>query len=250
MNIDTIEKKSSSFEPRVSELLLRNVPLFRALSPGQYALLTNVARRRSYPRGSTIVKAGEPTKSLFVIMTGRVHVTVSGDKGDEVILAILRPGEYFGEMGLLDDQPRSASVVARELCEMLVLDKPDFTRCLEENFDLAMTLARGLVQRLRDADNTIGSLALLDVHGRIAQLLLRESEEAGGVRVVTKLSKQDIAKMIGASREMVGRVMKSLQARGYIEMKRDTIILRDRILSEDFDYSRGRSAFRVPRKAS
>ena len=103
-------------------------------------------------------------------------------------------------------------------------------RCLADNFDMAMTVMRGLVKRLRDADNQIGSLALMDVFGRVARLLLETAEVVDGEKVVTrKLSKQDIARMIGASREMVSRVMKHLQEAGYIELRADTIVIRDTI---------------------
>ncbi|MBI4124033.1 MAG: helix-turn-helix domain-containing protein, partial [Betaproteobacteria bacterium] len=151
--------------------------------------------------------------------------------GKEVILSILGPGEFFGEMGLIDDEPRSASVVTLEPCELLALAKRDFKRCLAENFEMAMAVMRGLVRRLREADRKIGSLALLDVYGRVARLLLDMSENVNGQRLVTKrLPKQDIAKMIGASREMVSRVMKDLQVGGYIEMRGSNIVLRDTIM--------------------
>ena len=199
----------------VSMLLLRNVPLFSVLPENQLALLTGVVSRKSFPRGTTIIAAGDVTESLFVVISGRLKVMMSDDEGREVILAILGPNEFFGEMGMIDDAPRSASVVALEACELLSLSKRDFRRCLAENFEMAMTVMRGLVTRLREADQKIGSLALMDVYGRVAHLLLEIAETVDGRKVVTKkLAKQDIAKMIGASREMVSRVMKDLQAGG------------------------------------
>jgi CRP/FNR family cyclic AMP-dependent transcriptional regulator len=159
---------------------------------------------------------------------------MSDDEGREVILAILGANEFFGEMSLVDDSPRSASVVAIEACELLSLAKRDFNKCLEDNFEMAMTVMRGLVKRLREADQKIGSLALMDVYGRVARLLLEMSEEVDGERIVVKkLAKQDIAKMIGASREMVSRVMKDLQSGGYIEVRPGGIVLRDNILAVD-----------------
>jgi CRP/FNR family cyclic AMP-dependent transcriptional regulator len=111
------------------------------------------------------------------------------------------------------------------------VNKRDFNRCLAENFEMAMAVMRGLVKRLREADRKINSLALLDVYGRVARLLIDMSEEVDGQKVVTKrLPKQDIAKMIGASREMVSRVMKDLQLGGFIEMRGSMIVLRDSIL--------------------
>ena len=143
---------------------------------------------------------------------------------------MLEPNEFVGEMGLIDNSPRSANVVALEPCEVVCISKSDFKRCLADNFEMAMTVMRGLVKRLRDADNQIGSLALMDVFGRVARLLLETAELVGGEKVVTKkLSKQDIARMIGASREMVSRVMKHLQEAGYIELRGDAIIIRENI---------------------
>jgi CRP/FNR family cyclic AMP-dependent transcriptional regulator len=122
-------------------------------------------------------------------------------------------------------------VVAIEACELLAITKRDFKKCLAENFEMAMAVMRGLVRRLRDADRKIGSLALLDVYGRVARLLLDMSDNVEGEKIVTmRLPKQDIAKMIGASREMVSRVMKDLQMGGYIEIRGSNIVLRDSIV--------------------
>jgi CRP/FNR family cyclic AMP-dependent transcriptional regulator len=218
----------------VSTLLLRNVPLFSVLPESQLSLLTGLVGRKSFPRGTSIISAGDTTDSLYVIISGRLKVMMSDDEGREVILAILNPNEFFGEMGLIDDHPRSATVVAIEACELLSLAKRDFKKCLEDNFELAMTVMRGLVRRLREADKKISSLALMDVYGRVARLLLEMSEDVEGQKVVTKkLAKQDIAKMIGASREMVSRVMKDLQEGGYIEARGNTILIRDTILTLD-----------------
>lgn len=221
-----------STQAHVSTLLLRNVPLFSVLPEGQLSLLTSVVSRKSYPRNSKIITAGELTDSLYVIISGRLKVLMSDDEGREVILAILDSNDFFGEMGLLDDSPRSASVIALEAWELLILSKREFKKCLSENFELSLAVMRGLVKRLREADEKIGSLALMDVYGRVARLLLEMSETIDGQKVVIKkLAKQDIAKMIGASREMVSRVMKDLQVGGYIEVRGRSIFLRENILS-------------------
>ena len=215
----------------VSTAALRAVPLFSGIGDDQLRLLVPVFSRRSAARGSMIMAAGDPTDSLYIVLSGRLKVMMSDADGKEVILNILGPGEFFGEMGLIDDSPRSASVVAIEPCELLSISKRDFKRCLAENFEMTMALMRGLVRRLRDADRKIGSLALLDVYGRVARLLLDMSETVNGQKMVTRrLPKQDIAKMIGASREMVSRVMKDLQTGGYIEMRGSSIVLRDTIM--------------------
>jgi len=216
---------------QVSTAVLKAVPLFASFPEDQLRVLTTVVTRRSAPRSTTIMAGGDATDSLYIVLSGRLKVMMSDSEGKEVILSILGPGEYFGEMGLIDDEPRSASVVTIEACELLSLAKRDFRNRLAENFEMATAVMRGLVRRLREADRKIGSLALLDVYGRVARLLLDMAENVNGEKIVTKrLPKQDIAKMIGASREMVSRVMKDLQMGGYIEVRGSTIVLRDTIM--------------------
>jgi CRP/FNR family cyclic AMP-dependent transcriptional regulator len=215
----------------VSTAVLKNVPLFASFPEDQLRLLATAIQRRSAPRSNTIMGAGDATDSLYIVLSGRLKVMMSDSDGKEVILSIIGAGEFFGEMGLIDDEPRSASVVTIEPCELLCLAKRDFKKALAENFEMSMAVMRGLVRRLREADRKIGSLALLDVYGRVARLLLDMSENVDGEKIVTKrLPKQDIAKMIGASREMVSRVMKDLQMGGYIEMRGSNIVLRDTIM--------------------
>jgi CRP/FNR family cyclic AMP-dependent transcriptional regulator len=215
----------------VSTAVLKAVPLFTSFPEDQLRMLTTVVTRRSLPRSTTVMASGDPTDSLYIVLSGRLKVMMSDAEGKEVILSILTAGEFFGEMGLIDDAPRSASVVSIEPCELLSIAKRDFKKCLAENFEMTQAVMRGLVRRLRDADRKIGSLALLDVYGRVARLLLDMAENVDGEKVVTKrLPKQDIAKMIGASREMVSRVMKDLQMGGYIEVRGSSIVLRDTIM--------------------
>jgi CRP/FNR family cyclic AMP-dependent transcriptional regulator len=209
---------------------LRNVPLFAGLDEQQLKVLVGTIVRRSFVRNAEIIGAGDPTDSLYIVINGRLKVLMSDEQGREVILSILGPGEFFGEMGLLDDSPRSASVITLEACELLTISKTDFKRSLAENFELSLMVMRGLVQRLREADRKIGGLALMDVYGRVARLLLEMAEDIDGEKlVVKKLSKQDIAKMIGASREMVSRVMKDLEQGGYIETRGRSIVLRENV---------------------
>ena len=214
----------------VSPAVLKAVPLFASFPEDQLRMLTTVVTRKSVTRSTMVMAAGDATDSLYIILSGRLKVMMSDAEGKEVILAILGPGEFFGEMGLIDDEPRSASVVALEACELLGITKRDFKKALAENFEMTMAVMRGLVRRLREADRKIGSLALLDVYGRVARLLLDMAETIDGEKIVTKrLPKQDIAKMIGASREMVSRVMKDLQLGGYIEVRGSNIVVRDTI---------------------
>ena len=221
----------SAMATTVSTAVLKAVPLFSSFPEDQLRMLAAVVTRKSTPRSTTVMAGGDATDSLYIVLSGRLKVMMSDADGKEVILSILGPGEFFGEMGLIDDSPRSASVVTIEPCELLSITKRDFKKCLAENFEMSMAVMRGLVRRLREADRKIGSLALLDVYGRVARLLLDMAEDVNGQKMVTKrLPKQDIAKMIGASREMVSRVMKDLQLGGYIEVRGSTIVLRDTIM--------------------
>ena len=216
----------SSSNVGLSLVVLRNVPLFSGLDESELQRLSQVAVRRRAGRNEQVVRAGEDAESLIVLLTGRAKVTNFDEEGREIILAWLGPGEFFGEMGLIDGSPRSASVVAVEPCELLTIGKTEFQRCMQENFQVAQKLMQILVRRLREADRNIESLALLDVYGRVARLLLDLSEEEGGKRLVRqKISKQDMARMIGASREMVSKVMRDLEVGGYIISEGDQITI-------------------------
>jgi len=216
----------SSSNVGLSLVVLRNVPLFSGLDETELDRLSRVAGRRRAGRGEQVVRAGESADALLVLLTGRAKVTNFDEEGREIILAWLGPGEFFGEMGLIDGRPRSASVVAVENCELLTIGKNEFQRCMQDNFQVAQKLMQILVRRLREADRNIESLALLDVYGRVARLLLDLSEEQGGKRMVKqKISKQDMARMIGASREMVSKVMRDLEVGGYIISEGDHITI-------------------------
>lgn len=216
----------SSSNVGLSLVVLRNVPLFSGLDEVELERLSHVAARRRAARGEQVVRAGESADALLVLLTGRAKVTNFDEEGREIILAWLGPGEFFGEMGLIDGSPRSASVVAVENCELLAIGKNEFQRCMQDNFQVALKLMQILVRRLREADRNIESLALLDVYGRVARLLLDLSVEQGGKRMVKqKISKQDMARMIGASREMVSKVMRDLEVGGYIVSEGDHITI-------------------------
>lgn len=214
-----------------NKAFLRRVPLFASLSETQFDTLSAGSTRRSYPRNRTIVSEGEPSQSLYIMLAGRAKVQRSDSEGKEVILAMIGPGEFFGEMSLIDEAPRSASVITVEPCEFISIQKDSFKSMLAQSPDIAMQIMRGLVRRLREADKKIETLALLDVYGRVARVLLDFSEVVNGERVVkSRLPRQEIAKMIGASREMVSRVMKGLENDGFIvSMPQGRLVLREKI---------------------
>jgi CRP/FNR family cyclic AMP-dependent transcriptional regulator len=211
---------------KFSCLLLRNVFLFTGLSDEQLDKIAKIAVLRQEPRNKTIVFVGEEADTFFVIVSGSVKVLSRDADGREVIFSVLEAGESFGEMGLIDDLPRSADVVTNDSCDLLMIRKADFNQTLAANKDICWNVMKSLVLRLRDANRKIESLALMDVYGRVAKLLLDFSETENGVRVVKrKITKLDIAKMVGASREMVSRVMRDLERRGVIRSESKRIIL-------------------------
>ena len=211
----------------VSVAVLRSIPAFEVLDAVRLETLSRMASLRHAARGSTVLHEGDRTDSIYFIVNGVLKVLVSDDEGREVIITILGAGEMFGEMGVLDEHPRSATVIATQSSDLVVVSKSDFQRFLASSFDVSLYIMRGLVKRLRLADRKIESLALLDVYGRVARLLMDLAETRDGRQVVAKVSKQDIAKMIGASREMVSRVMKELEQQGLIIDEDRQIILRE-----------------------
>ena len=198
--------------------LIRRVPLFAMLTPVQAELLADAVAKRRFKRGQLIVEQGKKSDALYIILSGRARVLMTDRKSREVILATLQPGDYIGEMSMIDNQPHSATVEAEIQTDVLVLGRKEFTRCLPENATMAYAVMQGLVRRLRHADQKIGSLALMGVYGRVANVLLESAAPDDGRLIIReKLSRQDIAKMVGASREMVSRVMKDFEEQGFIQ---------------------------------
>jgi len=211
--------------------LIRRVPIFSLLTTEQAQGIADAVVKRRYRRGELIVEHGKKSNALFILLTGRARVLTADSRGREVILAVLESGDYVGEMSLIDNEPHSATVRAEIQTDMLILGRAEFARCLPENSSLSYAMMRGLVARLRSADRQIESLALLDVYGRVARSLLDMAETIGDVKIIrNKVSRQDLAKVVGASREMVSRVMKDLEERGMIETQESgSVILKERL---------------------
>jgi CRP-like cAMP-binding protein len=204
---------------------LASIPIFRGLDRDELAKFGELVRERSYPKGSVILFQDDPGDSLFVLRKGRVKVVLIGEDGREVILGVLDPGAHFGELALIDDQPRSAHVIAMEDAQLLILRREDFRRRVDANPSVAWALLQELSRRLRKADEKIGGLVLLDVPGRIARLLVDLSTESGSPTIGKVLTHQTIAQMIGASRETVSRAMKEFQDAGLIKVERRRITI-------------------------
>jgi len=211
--------------------LIRRVPLFSLLTTDQAQSIADSVVKRRFKRGELIVEQGTKSNALFILLNGRARVLTADTRGREVILAVLQPGDYVGEMSLIDNEPHSATVRAEVQTDMLVLGRSEFSRCLPESSSLSYAILRGLVARLRNADRQIESLALLDVYGRVARTLLDMAEDEKGLKIIRgKVSRQDMAKVVGASREMVSRVMKDLEDKGVIEtLENGSVVIKERL---------------------
>jgi len=172
---------------------------------------------RSFPKNTVIINEGDRGDSLFVILSGKVKVYVSDDDGREMILDLYGPGDYVGEMAL-DGQPRSASVMTLEPTSCAVVTRDTLRAAVAANPDVAMSLISRLIERARIATDNVKNLALMDVYGRVARLLLSIAKEQpdGKLVVPERMTQQDIADRVGASRDMISRIFKDLTIGGYV----------------------------------
>ena len=211
-------------------VLLNNISLFAELSESDMEAITKLAVTRNYPKNTMVICEGDQSDSLFVVLSGKVKVFLSDEEGKEVTLNVQGEGEYFGELALLDNAPRSASVVTVEQTRLTVISKSAFEECMEKNPGIALKICKGLARRLRELSENVRSLALMDVYGRVARILLEMSEEKDGKKMIPqKLTQRDIASMVGASREMVSRILRDLSIGGYITIKNKIITINERL---------------------
>jgi len=199
--------------------------------------LINVASRRKYPKDAVVFFENDLGDALFMVLSGRVKVTILSDDGREVILSMLSKHDCFGEMSLLDDQPRSATVIALSETEILVLHQKDFLSIVEKQPRVLVNLLSVLSSRLRKANQQIGNLALHDVYPRVERILLDMASEDGsrqpdGRVICRRPTHQEIANMIGATRETVSRMISDLAKQGYIEIVGKNVIIQDALAKE------------------
>jgi CRP/FNR family transcriptional regulator/CRP/FNR family cyclic AMP-dependent transcriptional regulator len=210
--------------------LLRTIPIFSELGEEEFARLARVATRRRYPKDTVVFFENEQGDSLFMILEGRVKVTILGDDGREIILSVLGPGDFFGEMSLLDNEPRSATAIAMEDSELLSILRADFQGVIAGDTSTILALVKSLTGRLRRANHQISTLALLDVYGRVARVILDMAREEGrrlkdGRISFRRATHQEIANRIGTTRETVTRMFKDLERQGLIQVDGKEIVL-------------------------
>lgn len=209
---------------------LAAVPLFANIPQPELVKLAAMARQENYAKNAEIMAEGDRSSGLYILLSGKVKVVLRSEEGKEIILAILNPTEFFGEMALLDEAPRSADIVAMAPTTVLVIAKSEFKNWLQRQPEMAFVIIKTLAQRLREADRKIGDLALMDVYGRVARALMGMAKEDSQGRMVVSenLSQQSLADIVGASREMVSRTLKDLAQVGHIWFDGKDIIVNTR----------------------
>ncbi|MDH5263948.1 MAG: Crp/Fnr family transcriptional regulator [Betaproteobacteria bacterium] len=187
--------------------------------------LAGLGRLRSYPKNTVFITEGDSSDSVFVILSGKVKAFVSDAEGHELILNTQGPGDYVGEMAL-DGKPRSASVVTLEPSTFSVVQREPLRDAIRRNPDFALVMIAKVIERAREATDNVKNLALLDVYGRVARLLLNMAVEADGkLRIPEKITQQEIAERVGASRDMVSRIFRDLTVGGYITVENRIITI-------------------------
>ena len=195
------------------------------LPPALLEQIAAVATARSFPRGAIMVNEGDETDSLYLVLSGRARVFVADAEGREVQLNQLGPGEYFGEV-TLDGGPRSASVMALAECRCAVVKRADLTAFLEQHPEFGLHVMKKLAHRVRELTENVRSLALMDVYGRVARLLLELAEEQDGRQVIAESPTQkDMASRVGCSREMISRIFSDLAAGGYVRKEGGLLVI-------------------------
>lgn len=212
------------------EQILKTIPLFADLKDEELNSIASHAITKTYPKNAIIINEGDDTSSMYIIQTGKIKVFLSNEDGKEVILSMMGPGEHFGELSILDPAPRSASIMTMEPCKFSIISKENFEQSLDAHPDISRNMVTELTRMVRRLTENIRGLALMDVYGRVAHTLLDMAEDIDGVKIINqKLTHQDIARMIGSSREMVSRIMKDLQKGGYITSESKRIVINEKL---------------------
>jgi CRP/FNR family transcriptional regulator, cyclic AMP receptor protein len=198
---------------------LVGIPLFAGVQEEALRPLAEKALIRAFPKNTIVVHEGDMSQSLYLILAGKVRVFLGDESGKELIVDIKGPGEYFGEMAL-DEKPRSASVMTMEASRFAIISKADFRGFLEAHPNIGFHVIENLIQLVRGMNGNMKSLAMMDVYGRVARMLLDLATEVDGKLVIAdRLTQKDMAARVGASREMINRILKDLSTGGYIKVE-------------------------------
>ena len=211
-------------------IYLKQVPLFAGLADEDIRGLMALAKRRTFRSGEVIFHREDPGQVLYVIKEGKVKISLISPDGQEISLVVFGKGECFGEFAILDGLPRSADAVALEKVECYTLQRSDFHNAIMKNPKIAIQIIEVLTRRLRSTDQMVEDLIFLDVYGRVAKKLLELADTHGtkvddGTRIDVRLTQQEIASMVGASRESVNKVMGYFTDKNFISTDKYKITL-------------------------
>ena len=199
--------------------MLEDIALFSGLSQAECQILEQHMVKRTFQKNTVVINEGDEANTLFIIIEGAIKVFLSNEEGKEIIINTQGVGDHFGELALLDNEPRSASVMTLTKSTIGVISKADFQSVLARHPELALKLLTEMTRRIRLLSDNVKTLALMDVYGRVAKTLLSMAEQVDGVTVIRdRPTQQDIANRIGASREMVARILKDLVTGHYISI--------------------------------
>ena len=199
--------------------------LFAGLTPDEFESLVAFAPVRRHKSRTVIMEKGDAANALYVILEGRVRIFAQGEEDKEVTLNELGIGEYFGELALITDKPRCASAITTAETRLMAVPKRNFTEFLATRPDAALRMIHALAEKVRELTQDVERLALQDVYGRLVGLLNERAEERSGRRVTGPITQQELANLIGASREMISRIFKELKAGDYISLDGKRIVL-------------------------
>jgi CRP/FNR family cyclic AMP-dependent transcriptional regulator len=210
--------------------MLESITIFSGLSQAELDVLENHMVKRSYQKNTVIINEGDEASSLYIILDGEVKIFLSNEEGREIVINTQGVGDHFGELALLDTAPRSASVMTTMKSTIGVVSKADFSTVLGRHPELALNLIKELTRRVRLLSDSVKTLALMDVYGRVAKTLLSLAERTDGQLVIkNRPTQQEIANRIGASREMVARILKDLQTGNYISIDGRRLTINDKL---------------------
>jgi CRP/FNR family cyclic AMP-dependent transcriptional regulator len=204
---------------------LSNTLLFSGLTPDALERLVQFAPERRYKARTLIMEKGDEANTLYVILEGRVRIFSPGDENKEITLNELSVGEYFGELALITDKPRCASAITTTPVRLLAISKSQFNEFLASEPDAAPRMIQYLAEKVREVTQDVERLALEDVYGRLVDVLQGRAEDEGGQRITPPLTQQELANLVGASREMINRILKDLKAGDYIAQDGKRLII-------------------------
>ena len=208
---------------------LAAISLFADLKPDELAILSERAVVKTFPKNAILITEGDRSDTLYMLLSGSVKVYSCDEEGKEVTLNILGPGDYFGELALIDEQPRSASVISLEASRMMLIKRHDFIDCLQRNISIAISLLKVLAGKLRQQTDSTRNLVLMDVYQRFVKRLYELAAEHEGELIIEGISHKQLAEQVYASREMITLILKDLKEGGYIQTDRKRIVIKKRL---------------------